>query len=177
MSSLSSIITDILPFLGTALGGPLGGAAASFIGDKLGLQGSTVDSIKSVLSGMPPEKVAELKIADNEFQIKMAALGYDSLAKITELNNSVILAVNTTMQAEVKSEHWPSYGWRPFIGFSFGAYVNSLWLLPLFKVTPVLLTPDITMAIAAILGVASYFRGKAQADPEVQNTSQVTQKG
>jgi hypothetical protein len=34
----TEIIKDILPWLGTALGGPLGGIAAGFIGDKLGLK-------------------------------------------------------------------------------------------------------------------------------------------
>ncbi len=172
-----NILSDLLPFIGTALGGPLGGMAASFIGDKLGIPASTVDSVKSVLTGMSPEKLAELRNLDNEFQVKMAQMGYDSLEKITALNNSVLIEVNKTMQVEAGAEHWPTYGWRPFIGFSFGAYVNSLWLLPLFNVTPVMLTPDITMAIGAILGVASFFRGKAQADPAVQNTSQITQKG
>lgn len=172
-----SFLTDILPFIGTALGGPLGGMAASAVGEKLGIPAATVDTIKQVLGGMPPEKVAELKEADNNFQIKLAQMGYDSLEKITELNNSIILAVNTTMQVEAKAEHWPTYGWRPFIGFSFGAYISSLWLLPLFKVTPVMLSPDITMAIGAILGVASFFRGKAQADPNVQTPANITSKG
>lgn len=172
-----SILTDILPFIGTALGGPLGGIATSFIGEKLGMSEATVGTVKAVLGGMPPEKLAEYKDHELEFQVKMAQMGYDSLEKITELNNSIILAVNTTMQVEAKAEHWPTYGWRPFIGFSFGAYISSLWLLPLFKVTPVMLTPDITMAIGAILGVASWFRGKAQADPNVQGTPQITSKG
>lgn len=172
-----SFITDILPFIGTALGGPFGGMAASFVGDKLGIPAATIDTVKQVLGGMSPEKLAELKVQDQEFQIKMAQMGYDSLEKITTLNNSVLIEVNKTMQEETKSEHWPSYSWRPFIGFSFGAYITSLWLLPLFKVVPVMLTPDITMAIGAVLGVASFFRGKAQADPAVQNTSVITQKG
>lgn len=172
-----SFLTDILPFIGTALGGPLGGMAAQMVGDKLGIPAATIDTVKQVLGGMPPEKVAELKQAEFEFQEKMAQMGYDSLEKITTLNNGVILAVNNTMQVEAKAEHWPTYGWRPFIGFSFGGYITSMWVLPLFHITPITLGPDLVMAIGAILGVASWFRGKAQADPSVQTPSQITSKG
>jgi hypothetical protein len=75
--------------------------------------------------------------------------------------------VNQTMQAETKADHWPSYTWRPFIGYTFGLYVMSLFVLPLFHVQPVSLSADMTLTIGAVLGVASFFRGKAQADPRI----------
>lgn len=174
---MNDIIKYALPWLATALGGPLAGVAADFVGDKLGMSKASVDTVKAVLNGMPPEKVAELKEADYAFQIKMAELGYNSVYQLEQLNANVLIEVNKTMQAEAASEHWPSYSWRPFIGFMFGLYIASMFLLPLFGVQPVKLDADMVMAIGAILGVASYFRGKAQADPIVQNTSQVTQKG
>lgn len=167
--NLTSIVKDILPFLGTALGGPLGDAAATFIGSKLGIPDATVSTVTSILQGMTPEKLNELKVHEQEFQVTMAKLGYDSVQKLEELNASVILAVNKTMQVESTSEHWASWFWRPFIGFTFGLYICSLWILPLAHVVPVTLTPDITLAIGGILGVASWFRGKAQAD--VNNTA------
>lgn len=171
------MIKAALPWIGTALGGPLGGIAASFVGDKLGLSGATVDSVKAVLGGMPPEKLAELRIADNEFQVKMATLGYEHIEKIEQINASIVIEVNKTMQSETTAEHWPSYSWRPFIGFMFGLYISSMWLLPMFGKTPVTLNSDIVLAIGGILGVASWFRGKAQANPEVQNTQTITSKG
>jgi hypothetical protein len=84
-------------------------------------------------------------------------------------DTAAIQAVNTTMQSEAASDHWPTYSWRPFIGFMFGAYVASMWLLPLFGKTPVTLGADLTLAIGGILGIASFFRGKAQADPSINN--------
>lgn len=176
MNGISELVKNMLPWIGTALGGPLGGMAASFVGDKLGLSNATIDSVKSVLSGMPPEKVAELRIADQEFQLKLVSVGYDNLQKLEQLNASVVIEVNKTMQAEATAEHWPSYSWRPFIGFMFGLYIAAMWILPMFGKTPVVLGNDIVLAIGGILGVASWFRGKAQADPAVQ-TSQVTSKG
>jgi hypothetical protein len=174
---MNDIIKTVLPWIGTALGGPLGGIAASFVGDKLGIPVATVDTVKAVLNGMSPEKVVELKSIDYAFQEKMAQMGYDNLQKLENINASVLIEVNKTMQAEAASEHWPSYSWRPFIGFMFGLYIASMFILPLFGISPVKLDADMVMAIGAILGVASYFRGKAQADPIVQNTSQITQKG
>lgn len=178
---MNDIIKSALPWLATALGGPLAGIAADFVGDKLGMSKASVDTVKSVLNGMSPEKVAELQQADNDFKLKMIQMGYDSTYRIEQLNVNAAMQnasdVNKTMQVEATSEHWPSYSWRPFIGFMFGLYIASMFLLPLFHVTPVELKSDLVLTIGAILGVASYFRGKAQADPIVQNTSQVTQKG
>lgn len=68
-----------------------------------------------------------------------------------------------------EDEHWPTYTWRPFLGFCLGSYIVSLWLLPLFGKQPILLSSDLVLVIGGILGVASYWRGKAQADPTVND--------
>lgn len=73
--------------------------------------------------------------------------------------------INKTMQAEAAADHWPTYSWRPFIGFSFGAYINAQWLLPLFSIAPPQIDAQLMLAIGTILGVASWYRGKMQADP------------
>jgi len=84
--------------------------------------------------------------------------------------------INKTMQTETTSEHWPSFSWRPAIGFSFAAYLNAQWLLPLFHISAPVVDSQLMVVVGAILGVASYFRGKAQADPEVPS-QQVTKRG
>lgn len=164
---MNNIIKSALPWLATALGGPLGGIAAEFVADKLGLEDKTIETVKSVLSGMKPEDTLKLQQAEYDFQIKMTGMGFDSLHKLEELNTRNIEAVNKTMQAEAGSEHWPTYSWRPFIGFMFGLYIASMFLLPLFGIAPVKLEADMIACIGAILGIASWFRGKAQADPNI----------
>ena len=72
-----------------------------------------------------------------------------------------------TDKSTTPHDHWPTYSWRPFIGFSFGLYVNSLWLLPLLKIAPFVMPAEVVVAVGGILGVASFFRGKMQADPNV----------
>lgn len=181
------IIKVALPWIGTALGGPLGGEAASFVGEKLGLSNATVDTVKNVLAGMSPEKLAEFKQHDQEFQLKMVALGYDQLYRIDQLNAQSAAEVNKTMQVEATSEHWPTYGWRPAIGFavafnlisaSFVVFIAYMLKPELVPQIPGMLTAQAGLNAVAmpVLGIASYFRGKAQADPEIQ-TAVVSSKG
>lgn len=93
-------------------------------------------------------------------------------------------AVNTTMQTEAKSDHWPTYTWRPFVGFCYGleALISAVVVLAayvgvmFYKVDGKVLEyiPPMLGAMAgvmatqtAVLGIASYWRGKMQADPRV----------
>lgn len=63
-------LKTIAPLLGTALGGPIGGAAAAFIADKLGVQEKTVQAVSEVLNSgkMTPEQITSIKQAEIEFQ-------------------------------------------------------------------------------------------------------------
>jgi hypothetical protein len=65
-----SWLTSLAPLLGTALGGPLGGAAASFIASKLGIEDSTIESVNEILNSgkMSPEQIANVKLAEIEFK-------------------------------------------------------------------------------------------------------------
>lgn len=168
MDTLKQLLGTLAPFIGTALGGPLGGAAASALCGALGI---TPDSkpadIQKALVGATPEQIAAITNAENDFKLKMVQLGYDHEEKLAALTAGGISDVNKTIQTEATSDHWPTYSWRPFIGFSFGCYITALWILPMAGKTPVLLSPDITMTVGAILGIASYFRGKMQADPNI----------
>jgi hypothetical protein len=195
----SELIKSVLPWIGTALGGPLGGLAATFVGEKLGLPGASIDAVKSMLGGMTPEKLAELKAMDQEFQLKMATLQVDSLYKMEQLSVqayqsevAAAVAVNATMQAEAAAEHWPTYSWRPAIGFAVAFNLVSasivVFIAYLFKPSLVSNIPEMLTAQAAlngvampILGIASWFRGKAQAGesgmPVTVSTTKVTTKG
>lgn len=67
---MNDLLKTIAPMLGTALGGPLGGAAAAFIADKLGLDSKTVKDVSEVLNStkMNPDQVVQIKLAELEFQ-------------------------------------------------------------------------------------------------------------
>ena len=63
-------IKTIAPMLGTALGGPLGGAAAAFIADKLGIESKTVEAVSEVLNSgkMTPDQISAIKLAEMDFK-------------------------------------------------------------------------------------------------------------
>jgi gas vesicle protein len=63
-------LKTLAPLLGTALGGPLGGAAASFIADKLGIENKTIEAVSEVLNNgkLTPDQIAAVKLAEIDFQ-------------------------------------------------------------------------------------------------------------
>lgn len=117
-------------------------------------------------------------LAMREQELKQNQLAYQNSAD-----------VNKTMQTEATAEHWPTYSWRPAIGFAVALAV-LLSVLAIFiaygaaaatgntKILEYL--PGALMAITGIigvvspiLGIASWFRGKGQADPNIPPTQQI----
>jgi hypothetical protein len=170
-----SILGGVAPTLATALsvvGGPAGmvaGAALRTVSAAvLGHQDGTEDQVtQAIQAGLSPDAIAALQKADNDFKVQMAQIAAATEQASIKAGSDAIGSVNATIQAEAKADHWPTYTWRPFIGFVFGLYVMSMFILPLFHVQPVPLSADLTLTIGAVLGVASFFRGKAQADPRI----------
>lgn len=162
---IQGAVAKAAPLLGTLIGGPAGTAIGGLIASELGVAAQP-DAVSQALATNPDAAVKLRQIeADHDVQIKQLAMqqaGNDLAAETARIQS-----VNATMQAEAKSDHWPTYAWRPFIGFMFGGYLASMWLLPLFQVQPVTLSPDLTLTVGGILGIASYFRGRMQADPRI----------
>lgn len=80
-----ALIGTVAPWIGTALGGPLGGAAIGAVADALGLSDKTEASIKAALSGVTPEQMLAIKNADQAFSVKMQELGYSNQEKLAAL--------------------------------------------------------------------------------------------
>lgn len=102
-------LKTLAPLLGTALGGPLGGAAAAFIADKLGLEDKTIETVAGVLNSgkMTPEQLASIKLAEIDFQkflkendIKLeevAAGDRNSAREMNKITKSPVPAVLTML--------------------------------------------------------------------------------
>lgn len=102
-----------LPTLGTALGGPLGGAAGKMIADALGTA-ATPSAVGAALSTDP---AVQQKLAETEAEWARTA------ATIVSAGAQQGQNINATMQAEIASGvSW--WHWRHLIG-----YVTMLWLL------------------------------------------------
>lgn len=80
-----SVIGTVAPWIGAALGGPLGSAAVSAVGDALGLSDKTEESIKNALAGVTPEQMLALKNADQAFALKMQELGYKQVSDLESI--------------------------------------------------------------------------------------------
>lgn len=75
----TKLVSAVAPWIGTALGGPLGGMAVEAAANALGLSDKTVDSVKQALAGVTPEQMLALKKADQDFALQMQALGFKNV--------------------------------------------------------------------------------------------------
>jgi hypothetical protein len=76
----TKLVSTVAPWIGTALGGPLGGMAVEAAANALGLTDKTVDSVKQALAGVTPDQMLALKKADQDFALQMQALGFKNTA-------------------------------------------------------------------------------------------------
>lgn len=77
-----AFVGTVAPWIGAALGGPLGSAAVGAVADALGLSEKTEETIKNALAGVTPEQMLALKNADQAFALKMQELGYKQVADL-----------------------------------------------------------------------------------------------
>lgn len=105
-----NIIGTVAPWIGTALGGPLGGMAVEAAANALGLSDKTVEAVKGAIMGASPETLLALKEADQNFALQMQSLGFqnvkdleaiaagdrDSARKMQMENKSIMPAIITS---------------------------------------------------------------------------------
>ena len=100
---------EVLPAIGSFLGGPAGGLVGSgieWLAGKFGASDKTVEGIKQTLSGMTAEQLLKAKEIDIEFQ----KFCLDNSIKLDLAN----IAVNLE---EAKSSNLFVAGWRPAVGW------------------------------------------------------------
>lgn len=80
------IVSTVAPWIGTALGGPLGGLAVEAAASALGLSEKTTEAVKNAIAGATPEQMLALKQADQAFAVQMQKLGYENVEKLAALD-------------------------------------------------------------------------------------------
>ncbi|WP_439684873.1 Transmembrane protein [Cupriavidus oxalaticus] len=80
-----NLLGTVAPWIGTALGGPLGGMAATAIAEVFGMSEKTEDAIKQALSGATPEQMLALKNADQQFALRMQELGFQNVQALEKI--------------------------------------------------------------------------------------------
>jgi hypothetical protein len=172
---IAGVIGNAAPLLGTLIGGPAGAAVGSIVASALGTQ-ATPDAVSQAIATNPDAAIKLRQIeADQATKLRELAVTAENNRLIAE--TAAVAAVNATMQAEAKADHWPTYSWRPFIGFCFGvAWLGVYLVLPILRgylpsIVQPTIPPEAWLAVGGILGVASWYRGKMQADPGVKTDS------
>jgi hypothetical protein len=173
-------VKTVAPILGGLVGGPLGSSAAnagaSILASALGVE-EDPDQVMQVIE-QDPEALARVREAEIRHQTRLRELRVEQAISQQAEETKRIQVVNATMQAEARSEHWAQWFWRPFCGFCAG---GSLTLLVVFCAIlawraisagnegAMRMIPDLIGAFlpifgvfGAILGVASWHRGKKQ---------------
>ena len=180
---LAGTVGKFAPMLGTLIGGPAGTAIGAIVAAGLGV-GNTPTEVAQALA-INPDVAVKLRQIESDNQIELQKLLVQSEANRIAADTAAVLAVNATMQSEAASDHWPTYGWRPAIGFAVAFNTAAASLLVIMVYVAVVVgvkeaasamsnLPMVLGALAAIsatvlpiLGIASYFRGRAQADPGI----------
>jgi hypothetical protein len=75
-----SWISQVLPTIGTLLGGPMGGLALEAVGKCLNIDSATTDKVQKALNAgnLTAEQMAALQAADLQLKTRMAELGIDA---------------------------------------------------------------------------------------------------
>jgi hypothetical protein len=175
---VGQIAAQFAPLVGTALGGPLGTGIGAIIASVFGVDAQP-DKVADAIAADPQAALKLREIESNnttELQKAIIAAGTLQIAEETKQ----IQAVNATMQIEAQSGHWPTWSWRPYWGFISGTaflVVSVLVCILAHKAVlgkqpeALVMIPQLVTSFTllfgipgAILGVASYMRGKMQVE-------------
>jgi hypothetical protein len=118
--AIKGLIGDLAPTLGAALGGPVGGAAATMLADVLGCD-PTPQKIEKALQQATPEQLAEIKKAELDFEVRMKELEVDVFALETK---------DIQHARESFSEDWTARAIAIMSILLFGGYVLLVTLQP-----------------------------------------------
>lgn len=116
-SDLASQVIGLgAPMLGTALGGPLGGAAGQILATVLGASATTPGAVQTALPGAGATKLAE---AEAQW---VAAIRAEA-----ETQRIAIAETQATMRAEIASDDALQRWWRPVYAFELTLECAALW--------------------------------------------------
>jgi hypothetical protein len=152
------LIKSIAPAIATALGGPLAGAAAAFLADKLGASEKTVESVKEIITGnsMTPEQVAQIKLAEIDFK------------KFLESNKIRIEEIHAADRDSARKMQIATNSWVPpvlSIGITTGFFSILSWMLTKdFKASEPLLVMLGSLGTAWVAVVNYWFGSSAGSD-------------
>ena len=118
--AIKGLVGDLAPTIGAALGGPVGGAAATMLADVLGCD-PTPQKIEKALQQATPEQLTEIKKAELDFEVRMAEIDLDVFALETK---------DTQHARESFKEDWTARAIALLSVLLFGFYILLVTIMP-----------------------------------------------
>lgn len=170
------IVGAVAPTLGTALLGPMGGAAVKVIADQvLGKPEATESEVaEAVMTGLNPEAIVELRKADQAFAIRLKELDIDIMRLNADLDKAYVADVQDARQAHSKNPEvfWLGIAILVTFGLVMGAVMWGSFLLLTGGIKPkdVATVGLVSGLIGTVVGyvaanaqqVVGYFYGSSQ---------------
>lgn len=119
------------------IAGWLGGSKAEDVATKVvgvaqAVTGQSAPDAAVAALQADPNLAMQFQKAMLEQQGQLAQIAADVTRAELAADVSNTSAINQTMQVEAKADHWPTYSWRPFVGFCFAiAWIGDYLLLPI----------------------------------------------
>ncbi|MDN8037475.1 hypothetical protein [Burkholderia vietnamiensis] len=108
-ANVASAVESLAPTIATCVGGPLAGTAVSALERVFGLTPTATDTISgrqdevaAAIAGATPEQLANMRKADQDFQVQMAELGFKDKEALAALNVQDVEGART-MQTSTRS--------------------------------------------------------------------------
>lgn len=128
IGKLLSIGVSFIPGVGPIIGPIIGPAIGNILAAEFGVPATPAAVANAIASS--PDEVLKLKLQAATDQVKAQ---YDWAAKVEtgelHLEEVALTQTNATMQAELAHESLFFTGWRPFIGWVFGAVALAFGLM------------------------------------------------
>ena len=192
---IASAVGRMAPIAGGLLASATGGVSTivgGLVSAALGVA-NTPDAV-SVALQTDPQAAVKLVQIDADKRVNLAGLAVQQRIAELQAASQGVSDANKTMQVEAASEHWPTYSWRPALGFSMSynlisastvcviAYGGVIFLQrdpDTLKYLPPFLTAMAALITVPlpIMGIASWWRGRAQADPAIPASIQLPVSG
>ena len=132
-----SIVKGLAPVIGTALGGPLGGAAASVLANKLSPDKPVDPSDNGQMTALvqaaaaTPDQLLKIQEAEQEFKLSMEKLGLDHEEAMEKFNLQAI-QTDAADRANARQRQIDLKDWTPTVlaaGVTIGFFGILGWML------------------------------------------------
>jgi len=126
--TLKGILGAVAPTVATAIGGPFGGMAASFVLEKLGVETDGTDpaiQLETLAASANPELLFKIKQADIDFKAKMAELGVkETELEIKDRDSARTMAATQGIAPQMILSGIYTLGYFILVGVSFSGSIN-----------------------------------------------------